>query len=518
MATFAKPVKWLMDFFSGMSGEDERRLNARQALGYAPVWNSVNKIANNIGVMPLELYRVTANGKEVASDDSRHYVLAKDPNEYQTPIVFKSQVTSHAILKGNGRAYIHWIGNQLQELIPLQPESTVTMLIEGKKFHINVPGENDRTRLFERVTSIGGLKEAIILADEDVIHIPGFGWDGVEGMDLLTIASRSLNSGIAGDKRYHTQVNKGFSIKGMIEAPVGMFRDEKSAKLFLDGFNEKHQGPENADRVAMLREGMKFQTYAMSNKDAEALESRRYNRQDMALWFMMESILGDGSNEVYNSIEQKNQAYLTNCLMTWITKWQEELNKKLLGRNEKLQGRYEFMFDTIALRLGDFNSTVSTLRNAVEGMLLNKNEARDILGYNRVDGGDVFENPNTTPGGQAAAPQAKRLESSAVHAHIEHLVGVEKNRLLQASDNPSKFIASVEKFYGTFEKTLQNGIAKYTVNESLASKWCDASKQRVFALTDSCTYDQIKPALEQDFAQWDERINALVQEICDAAS
>jgi len=249
MATLARPVQWLIDFFTGGANEGDRRVTPDSALSYAPIWYAVNKICNNIGQLPLNFYRRTEDGKERASDDDRHMLLHLKPNSFQTACIFKSQVMSHALLWGNGRAYINRSGRRIAELIPILPDRTITVMIEGEKYHLTKPSAHDRLTLFEELSTEAGMRDVVILRDSEVVHIPGFGYDGIEGLSLLQIAARSWNAGISGDKRYNTQASKGFAAKFMIEAPSGMFRDEQDAKNFLQMFNEYHAGPDNADKV-----------------------------------------------------------------------------------------------------------------------------------------------------------------------------------------------------------------------------------------------------------------------------
>ena len=655
MATLARPVQWLIDFFTGGLNEGERRVTADSALSYAPIWYAVNKICNNIGQLPLNFYRRTEDGKERATDDDRHMLLHVKPNAYQTACIFKSQVMSHALLWGNGRAYINRSGRRIVELIPILPDRTITVLIEGEKYHLTKPAAHDRLSMFEEMSDESGLRDVVILKDSEVVHIPGFGYDGIEGLSLLQIAARSWNAGIAGDKRYNTQASKGFSAKFMIEAPPGMFRNEQDAKNFLTMFNEYHAGPDNAEKVGMLREGMKLQTMAMSNQDAQFLENRRYQRQEAALWFMLETILGDGSSETYKSFEQKNMAYLTNCLMTWIIKWEQELNVKLLSSRELRNDSHFFKFNTGAFMRADFATTMQSLRSGVESLILSPNEARDILDFNNREGGDEFINPNTSTqmvvsddspddndeddmpdesdssqgamaqyeginfkpptgvreearkglewrrqfnrggtsvgvarardlsGGKAISPEtAKRMKSYfarhevdkkapgfspgepgypsagriawalwggdagqawsnklvrqmdaedarnqddsaiasaeriAIRSHLDHLIGVEKKRLMGFAEKPNTFINKADAFYSKFQGTLTASIEKFGVDREFSKQWCESSKKIVLQVSE-CQPDQLVSKLEEELATWDSRIDILTDKVLDDA-
>lgn len=519
MATLRNPVQWLIDFLTGETEDGDRKLSGENALTYAPFWNSVNKITGNIGVMPLCLYRKTADGKELAEDDDRYRLLMSSPNKYQTPIIFKALITAHSVMWGNGRAYIARAGRRVRELIPLLPDRTKTLMVRGEKYHITWPHDADRLLEFEETGTIGNMRDVVMMADSEVCHIPGFGIDGIEGLSLLKVAARSINTGIAGDKRYNTQVSKGFAAKGILEVPRNLLTDPKEAQEFLDQFNERNSG-KHSDKAAMLRDGMTYKAVAMSNSDAEFIKNRQFQRQDTALWFMIESILGDGQTEVYKSLAERKNAYLTNCLLTWMTKWEEELNAKLRTPTEIRSGSHFFKFDSSVFLTTDFASMVDAYRKAVEAMILTPNEARDALDYNTVEDGNAFRNPNTTSGNSSAIPnsssESQNLERSAVNTQISHLIGVEKNRVLQFADKPEKFLHQLDKFYAKFADTLQSAIDKYAAKPDLGKKWCSDSKDALLQVTDVATDETLRACVEEELSRWSQRVETLVTEICNA--
>ena len=540
MSSLSRPVQWLLDLVRGTGSFGEKRLSQEQAVTYAPIWYSVNKISNHIGQLPIHFYRRVmmpegdAMGSEKATDDGRYMLLKARPNQYQTAFTFKSQLMSHVLLWGNGRAYINRSGRNIRELIPVLPDRTITVMIDGEKFHLTKPHAWDRLNLFENPTE--EMRDVIMLPDSDVIHIPGFGFDGIEGMSLLTVAARSWNAGISGDKQINTQMSKGFAGKFMLEAPAGAFRNETDAKGFLEAFNRYHNGPDNADKVGLLREGIKMNTLSMSNQDAQFLENRKYQRQEAALWFLLESILGDDSSVSYNSLEQKNLGYLSNCLMTWVVKWEQELDAKLLSSRERNNDTNYFKFQTAALLRSDYKTTIDSLAIAIQNRIMNPNEARAVLEMNPYEGGEYYMNPATSSGAdqmQQDAPESDEvddpedtvesdsvdspndLDRKVVQSHLEHLLGVEKNRLVEAAKSPNKFLAFMDKFYPKFEATLNRGVQKYCDNSDIASAWCKDSRARLLTLCDTATEEDFDPRLKEEIAAWDSRLNKLVTEVCE---
>lgn len=311
-------INWIKSWFGD---ESTGNVTSRSMLTTAPFWYGINKISGNVGTLPLNVMHHKDRVREKARDHAAYSLLKLEPNELQTPIVFKQTLTKDAISWGNGRAFIDRSDSDLPiQLIPLQPDRTFTCLIKGKKWHYSYP-EFDNSQCY----SVGGLLEQmkknpngiVMMEDKDVLHIQGFG-DGICGYSLFQYARQSLQISLGADKRAARQMQKGFAGKVMLEAPPGMFRDEKEANEFIDNYNKEHGTDGKGKEVGLLIEGIKANVLQMSNKDAEFIEQRKFQRQEAALWLMLESILGDDKSVSYNSEEQKQLAYLKNCLGTWL--------------------------------------------------------------------------------------------------------------------------------------------------------------------------------------------------------
>jgi hypothetical protein len=178
----------------------------------------------------------------------------------------------------------------------------------------------------------------------------------------------------------------------------------------------------------------------------------------------------------------------------------------------------------------DFAGTISTLSQAVESLILSPNEARDIIDYNRREGGDEFVNPYTTSGQDiakeedsaedevedeeeaASTLQNKKLQYSAVRAHLGNLIDVERKRILQFAGDASKFVSKVAAFYAKFEGNLGIAIEKVHGDKALAKKWCADSKFSVL-LASECTAEELKARVEEELATFDGRLDKLIKSI-----
>lgn len=503
--------KSLTNLFGGWNDVDER-MTADKALTFPPVWYAVNRICGNLSQLPFDYMKRLERGAEKAHSHPNYYLFKTRPNEYQTPMIFLEQVTCHALLWGNGRAYIHRTGNYATELIPLMPDRTVSFLYEGEKWHATRIDKHDR---FTKLESSAKGKEdyaTVFLRDEDVLHIPGLGFDGVVGKSLLDVAAQSWSIGLGGQKYNSNQIKKGFAGKIMLEGPPGLawLRDEAKAQEFLEAFKKQHGSDQNAEVIGLLREGVKANVIAMPNDQAQWVEQMKHQRQDAALWFLLESILGDDSSQSYNTLEQKNLAYLINCLQRWLTKWEQECNWKLRSEREKRDDSFFFKFNVGPLLRMDTAATVTTLGNAIVHRIMNPNEARDKLDLNPYDGGDEFANPAISPGKPGEEPKKETKKDdkakSAIVSRMAHLIGVEMNRVKQASHSAKNFVDWVEGFYSKWEAKLSSTVLELgSFDASSAVYHCMMSKAAILEAAGKATAETLSAEIESMVKDWPAR-------------
>lgn len=505
----------------GWGEEDgyERRLSAEKALSYAPVWNGVSKIAGHIAQLPIGVYKRLDRGAERDRTHNVHRLMRR-PNAYQTSSIFREVIATHSLLEGNGRAAIVRNGSMVSELIPLDPNCTTTIMHGGVKVHGTRPPKDDRLRLFFKpVESEKGAEDGlIVLEDAQVLHVLGLSLDGVNGIALRKIAERNIGASINAEKRLANQMENGFAGRLMLHAPKGAFRDSKDAEEFLDKFDKRHNSPEKAGKTGMLREGITAEILASSNKDAEMIENRRFQRQDAALYLGLESILGDDQSVSYNSLEQKNLAYLMNCLNKWLKRWEEEMEYKLLPKRQFESEEYFIRFNTAALLKSDFKSTVESLGSLVTSTIFSRNEARDKLDMNPVEGGDVYENPNTKPGTAAAPaapePPAKTTARNAINSRLAHMISVESGKVIdaarQASEKGKNFLQWLDDFYGAkWSSKLADVLEEIGIDREESTAHCAESKRRLIEVCDYSQPENLVENVTKCVSTWENRANSI---------
>jgi len=524
--------KWFgrdaLDWLLGSSSE--KAISSRDTLTLPAIWNGVSRIAGHVSQLPINVYEATYDGDEkVGGKRSRshnaHWLMMRRPNAYQTPVVFREQVSKDSLLDGNGRAALIRSGTRIMEMIPLDPNRTVTAMVMGEKYHATRPGPDDRLRLFYE-TENTDKHCLILLTDSEVLHIPGLSDNGISGIALKDIGRRNLGMSIAAEKRLGTQMEKGFAGNLMLEAPPGVFAKQADAEEFLDAFEKRHSSPDKAGKVGMLRNGLKANLLAMNNKDAEMTDLRKFARQDAALWLGLEQILGDDSSVSYNSLEQKLLAYLMNCLNRWLKRWEEEIEWKLLSKSDFAAERYYVRFNTAALLKSDFKTTIESLSQAITSTIISPNEARSKLDMNPRDGGDTFANPAITPGQADTEPtsaddpkdnqdetQPTNATRKATQVLFGRLVGIEAKRAVSAAEKSKNFCNWIDSFYAKWETKLAGDIEAVGGDRDLATTHCAESKARLLRCADESTQETLAGNVSKCVASWSARAITLAEEM-----
>jgi HK97 family phage portal protein len=508
-----------------MGVEDYReteRAGLMGALSVPPAWFAHNKMCGDVGMLPLDVKKRDGRGatNDLAHDGYR--LMREQPNKLQSPSVFKEQVTSHAIMYGNGRAAIVRNGSGVDEVVPMLPDRTWTIVYRGVKLHITKPNKDDRANLFDEWTvDSGGF---LMFADEDVLHITGFTYNGVNGIGLLEIANGTFAAGMAMQKHLENQLRKGFRGKLFLEAPAGAFRNEAQAREFVQEFNKAESGPDNAGKAGLLREGIKANAVSMSNNDAQFVELNKFNRQDIALLFGLDSIPGDGESVSYNSLEQKNLAYLV-ALDRWLVKWEEQCDMKLRSPAERSSGSHYFKFNRAAIHRTDLQTTMTALCNGITHRIISPNEAREKLDMNPYDGGDVYENPAVTPGPANPEPEEPeepeddteeessdsmaQANRSALEETLRSLISREANNAISGARSKN-FCDWIDRNYAKWEPKLADKLEVLGMDRDLARVHCEESRSALLNVAGESTQEKLLPSVTALVRGWGDRVYTLM--------
>lgn len=476
---------WVRDWMDWWRGSDRGAINVtpHTMVTSAAVYFAINKIAGDVGMAPLDPREAGPDGRgsNILINHPTYRLLRTAPNGWQTADVFKGQIQSHALGWGNGRAYIRRVNGVPVELIPLMPDRTKTVIAKGQKYHVTNPTEDDPLKFAE------GVREAVIqnpripqdwlvLPDHDVLHVMGMTHNGYDGLSIADLARDSIGSDLSAQRFTKRQLNNGLSNRLMLEAPPGTFRTMDEEEQFLQKINERHGNTEDAKTVGLLRLGIKAHVLQMSNVDAQFIEQRKFNRQDVMLWFGLQHIPGDNSSVSYNSLEQKQLAELASCVNFWFTRWEHQCDAKLQTPKEQAAGRMYFKFNRASRVSTDLATTANVLTKLVQMEIISSNEARDKLDMNPRTGGDEFRNPSINTQDR---PSQSSDQSAAAEFKEEmiRLSTVEAKRVIDGT-GAKNFLDWIEDFYARWCVTLAAEVARFDAQFSVED-YIQAHKQEL---------------------------------------
>lgn len=518
--SLANPASWLVDALTYSRESDTGiTITWKAVAGLSASYYCVNTISGVIGQSPMCLKERKPD--RTSEEDYSHPAGKLMRNPLAGPIGafhFRSLMQNHALLQGNGRAFIQRTGrSEPMAFIPLPAERTATVTIYSEetqvrqKWHVIFPDAG----------------EPIPLPDEDVLHIYRFSWDGYNGVPVLELLRNPLGLGIATEKsaaRFHKQ---GGVPSFVLQAPPGVFRKQAEAEEFLRKFNEFHAGLDNAQRAGMLREGIEAKVLGINNRDAQMLEQRDFSVRDIMRIFGLRTIPGIETTQAgYNGLEQLNRADLIHCFGPWMKIWAEECARKLLTQAELRAERYYFDFDTWELVKPDASQEADMLTKYVSGMIIEPNEAREVIGYGPHEDGSGLKNPNITAGGSAGQqppttqqppaeqpPTDRQRELGLIAAKLRPLVSAEIRRVQEMSVKARNFIDWTESFYQKHAERFSTAITTAGGEAWMAGEYIEHSKYQLLEAAGGCQKDQLAERIEQVTTTWMDRVDDLVATI-----
>lgn len=361
------------------------RVTRDSALTYAAFWRGVNLISSDIAKLPLLVYRRIENGKERDDLHPVYRLLHDEPNREQTAYEFWQLLVADMLVEGNGYAYIRRTnGGEPIELIRLMPSSVMPFRINGTKAYYYTQYDADERPISEDV-----------IPDDRMLHFKGLGYDGLCGYSVISKARDSLGLGMAAH-RYGGKFFRNRAAPGIVLQAPGPLT-EKAAQNMVESFN-RMCADENNHKTAVLFNGTTANSISVPAKDAQLLETRKFEIVEVANWFgCPPHKLGDSTRVGYNGLEQENLSYLSECLDSRLVCIEQECAKKLLTEEEKASRSRLVEFLRAALIRADMAARSSFYASALTNRWMTPNEVRARENMNPLPGGDeVLPAPNAS--------------------------------------------------------------------------------------------------------------------------
>ena len=368
-------------FFMGGSTAG-KHVNERSAMQMTAVYSCVRILAEAVAGLPLHLYRYTeSGGKEKAIDHPLYLLLHDEPNPEMSSFVFRETLMTHLLLWGNAYAQIIRNGkNEVIALYPLMPNKMEVDRDEYGQLYYKYQRSNDEAPTMEG--------SSVILKPCDVLHIPGLGFDGLVGYSPIAMAKNAIGMAIACEEYGAKFFANGAQPGGVLEHP-GTIKDPQRVR---ESWQSTFGGSGNANKIAVLEEGMKYTPISMSPEQAQFLETRKFQINEIARIFRVPPhMVGDLEKSSFSNIEQQSLEFVKYTLDPWVIRWEQSIMRSLLTPEEKKT--YYAKFNLDGLLRGDYQSRMNGYAIGRQNGWMSANDIRELENLDRIpaeEGGDLY--------------------------------------------------------------------------------------------------------------------------------
>lgn len=387
LSTLAKPNEDLIEALTGGNkSATGKAVTANTALQSSAVFACVRVLAETIASLPLFVYRSTPNGKEKAYDHPCYYMLHDLANEEMTSFTFRETMMTHLLLWGNAYAEIEYNKAGLAKgLWPLRPDQTWP--------------ERDPTTgelVYKTILPDG---KGVVLPKERVLHIVGLSLDGLVGVSPIRMAREAIGLSLAAEEFGARFFGDGARPGGILEHPGKLSKEAR--ENLRQSWEYMHQGLDKSHRIAILEEGITYKQIGIPPEDAQFLETRRFQIEEIARIFRVPlHLIQDLSHATFSNIEHQSIDFVVHTVRPWLVRWEQALNWKLFYNSTKFWAE----FNVEGLLRGDIESRYRAYATARQWGWMSVNEIRELENMNRIPNGDIYLQPlnmiEATKGGE----------------------------------------------------------------------------------------------------------------------
>lgn len=359
-----------------------KTVTEKSAMQLTAVYACVRILAEAIAGLPLHLYRRGKNGsKDKAADHPLYSLLHDEPNPEMTSFVFRETMMTHLLLYGNCYSQIIRDGRgQVTALYPLMPNQMSVDRDERGQLYYTYLRSNE-----EAATMSGS---TVYLMPEDVLHVPGLGFDGLVGYSPIAMARNSIGMALACEEYGAKFFANGASPSGVLEHP-GTIKDISRLR---ESWNSVYGGSKNAGKLAILEEGMHYAPISISPNEAQFLETRKFQVDEIArIFHVPPHMIGDLERSTFSNIEQQSLEFVKYTLNPWVCRWEQALTRALLSPREKRE--YFIKFNVDGLLRGDYQSRMNGYAVGRQNGWMSANDIRELENLDRIpaeQGGDLY--------------------------------------------------------------------------------------------------------------------------------
>lgn len=362
------------EIYGGKLSATGRTVNVQTALQVSTVVACVRVIGEGIAQVPLKLIRESADGKTrlPAKQHPLYEILACRSNFYQTSFEFREMLGWHVVLTGNFFAFKNTIFGKIKELIPFEPGSVKVLRADNGDLSYEVTGQSGSKQLFPA---------------ESIWHVRGPSWNGWMGLEAVQLAREAIGLAMATEEQHAKMHKNGVRASGVYSVEGTLNAEQyKGLKAWID---KEMAGIDNTGKAMVLDRNAKWLNTSMSGIDAQHLETRKHQIEEICRFFRVMPIMVGYSDKAatYASAEQMFLAHVVHTMSPWWQRLEQSIDANLLTAQDRAAGYYSQFVEEGMLR-GDSKSTAEFLTKLTTNGVMTRNEARSKLDLNPIDGLD----------------------------------------------------------------------------------------------------------------------------------
>lgn len=359
-----------------------KSVTAKTAIQMSTVYACVRVIAETIASLPLHVHQADGQGSRKATEHPLYRILHDEPNTEMTSFVLREVMLSHLLLWGNSYCQIVRNGRgHILGLYPLLPD------------RMQVDRDSSGKLTYDYSTRDG---KVVRLRPEDVLHIPGLGFDGIMGYSPIALEKNAIGLGLAAEEYGSKFFSNGATPSGVLTHPNTV----KDPKRLRESWNAAYGGSSNSGKVAILEEGMQFSRISMPNNEAQFLETRKFQVSEICrIYRVPPHLVGDLEHATFSNIEHQSISFAMHTIRPWLVRIEQAMNRALFPEKEK--GVFYIQFNLDGLMRGDYKSRMEGYAIGRQNGWLSTNDIRELENMNPVseeEGGDaLLVNGNMIP-------------------------------------------------------------------------------------------------------------------------
>ena len=355
-------------FFTALMNTSGQSVTDETSLKVSAFYSCVRNISEDTAKVPFNVFMYDDKGNKTMYKHRAKSLMNKMPSSLSTPFTFRQTLIENALIYGNGYAYIERDKDaKPTNLYILDPKYVTVQVVDRRLYYI-----------------VNDVKSGIqgTFDENTIFHIRGMG-DGYVGKSIIVYGAESIGANLAVQTYASSFFGTGATLGGYLEIP-GVVQDEKTAKSIKDTFTGSYKTPNGANNgIALLHSGAKFQKFTAQPNESQMIETREFGVADICRWFRMPLPKVQSGSSGSSNLEQLNIEYVTDCLMPWFVKMEQEIERKLFRFDE--MESLEARFEVAELMRGDLASTSSYVQRLRLSGFITANEGRRYLNLNTIN-------------------------------------------------------------------------------------------------------------------------------------